>query len=43
MLLGFVCNSKGEKAARKGPKVAELLPKGASQPCPCCCKRGAFC
>lgn len=29
MLLGLMCNSKGEKTLHKGPKVAEL-PKGAS-------------
>lgn len=30
MLLGLMCNSEGEKTLHKGPKVPELLPKGAS-------------
>lgn len=30
MLLGLMCNSQGGKTLHKGPKVAELLPKGAS-------------
>lgn len=30
MLLGLMCNSEGGKTLHKGPKVPELLSKGAS-------------